>query len=162
MRLLFLIFVALPILEMIVLIKVGSIIGVIPTVALVVLTATLGIWLMRVQGLATLARVQEKLERGEVPGTELLEGIMLLIGGALLLTPGFITDTMGFVCLIPVLRQPIARWLLRRGILGAIHIQGGRGHRGSDDFHTTIEGEYTDEDPRRDQSQQDQSPRLKS
>ena len=116
MRLLLILFIILPIAEMAVLIKVGTLIGVLPTIALVVLTAVMGVSLMRVQGLATLARVQEKLQRGEIPETELLEGVMLLIGGALLLTPGFITDTMGFICLIPGLRQPIARWIMARGI----------------------------------------------
>jgi len=147
MRLLFLLFVIVPILEMIVLIKVGGIIGAVPTVALVVLTATLGIALLRMQGLATLARVQEKLSQGEIPGAELLEGIMLLIGGALLLTPGFITDTLGFICLIPVFRKPIARWLLRRGILSAIRVH--RSGDFTDQTNTTIEGEFHETDGRR-------------
>lgn len=153
MRPLVLIFIILPIAEMALLIKVGSIIGVLPTIGLVVLTATLGVWLMRLQGLATLARVQEKLRQGQIPETELLEGIMLLIGGALLLTPGFITDTLGFICLIPGLRQPIARWILRRGILGSVHVVGGQPQRGTPhehhtdmQGHTTIEGEYQEDD----------------
>ena len=144
MRLLLIFFIILPIAEMAVLIKVGTLIGVLPTIALVVLTAVMGVSLMRVQGLATLARVQEKLQRGELPETELLEGVMLLIGGALLLTPGFITDTMGFICLIPGLRQPIARWIMARGMLGGIHVVGGT--RTTDRHgHTTIEGEFRDE-----------------
>ena len=144
MRLLLVLFIILPIAEMAVLIKVGTLIGVLPTIGLVVLTAVMGVSLMRVQGLATLARVQEKLQRGELPETELLEGVMLLIGGALLLTPGFITDTMGFICLIPGLRQPIARWIMARGMLGAIHVVGGT--RTTDRHgHTTIEGEFKDE-----------------
>lgn len=156
MRLLLLIFIITPIVEMTILIKVGEQIGALPTVGLVVLTATLGIWLLRLQGIATLARVQEKLSRGEIPETELLEGIMLLVGGALLLTPGFVTDTMGFICLLPGLRRPLAQWLMRRGILGAINVvhrggpggPGGQGRQRPGD-HTTIEGEYTDEDKRR-------------
>lgn len=152
MRLLFLIFIVLPIAEMILLIKVGSLIGVLPTVGLVLLTAMLGVWLMRVQGMATLTRVQAKLAQGEVPETELLEGIMLLIGGVLLLTPGFITDTFGFICLIPGLRQPIARWILRHNMLGSVRVvgsgsnMGGHGtHHTEADGHTTIDGEFKDE-----------------
>jgi len=107
-------FVAVPILEMIILIKVGGLIGAIPTIAMVVLTATVGIWLLKLEGLATLRRVQEKMAAGQLPETELLEGIMLIVGGALLLTPGFVTDAFGFVCLIPGLRRPFARWLINR------------------------------------------------
>jgi len=144
MRFLLLLFIVVPIIEMVILIEVGGYIGALPTVALVVLTAALGIWLLRLQGLATLRRVQEKLARGEIPETELLEGIMLLVGGALLLTPGFVTDAIGFACLLPGLRQPIARWILRRGLLGAIDSRrpGPRQERPP----TTIEGEFRDED----------------
>jgi UPF0716 protein FxsA len=115
MRYLLLMFILIPIVEMVVLIKVGGIIGAIPTVGLVVLTATIGVWLLKREGLATINRVQEKMANGELPGKELLEGVMLIIGGALLLTPGFVTDAIGFVCLIPWLRQPVASWLLRNG-----------------------------------------------
>ena len=115
MRYLLLMFILIPIAEMVVLIKVGGLIGAIPTVGLVVLTATIGVWLLKREGLATINRVQEKMANGELPGKELLEGVMLIIGGALLLTPGFITDAIGFVCLIPWLRQPVASWLLRHG-----------------------------------------------
>ena len=98
---------------MFILIEVGGAIGVFPTVGLVVLTAICGVWLLRLEGIATLTRVQEKLRNGEIPETELLEGIMLIIGGALLLTPGFATDTIGFVCLIPGLRRPLAARIIR-------------------------------------------------
>ena len=145
MRLLLLLFIVVPIAEMAVLIKVGAIIGVIPTVGLVVLTATLGIWLLRLQGIATLARVQEKLRQGEIPEAELLEGIMLLIGGALLLTPGFITDTMGFVCLVPALRKPVARWLLKYVVTDMVRRSGAASTM--DRYsHTTIEGEFSDDE----------------
>ncbi len=85
-------FFIIPLVEMIILIEVGGMIGPLPTVGLVVLTAICGVWLLRLEGMATLTRVQEKLQRGEIPESELLEGIMLIIGGALLLTPGFATD----------------------------------------------------------------------
>jgi UPF0716 protein FxsA len=131
-------------------------------VALVVLTATLGIWLLKLEGLATLARVQEKLDQGQIPETELLEGIMLLVGGALLLTPGFITDAMGFTCLLPGLRRPLARWIIHRGVLRAMNFSSSSftsgtfsrrssttrsTHPGQQDLDDkTIEGEFREED----------------
>jgi UPF0716 protein FxsA len=150
MRLLLIFFIIVPIIEMVILIKVGGIIGALPTVALVVLTATLGIWLLKREGLATLTRVQQKFALGQMPETELLEGLMLLIGGALLLTPGFVTDAIGFACLLPASRRPIARWLTRQGLHGAINRMG-RGasiHTGGQGQSRTIEGEFTNEDRR--------------
>lgn len=143
MRIALLLFIAIPILEMYILIQVGSLIGAIPTIALVVLTATIGIWLLRLEGLSTLNRVQEKLNTGQIPGTELLEGVMLLVGGALLLTPGFATDAIGFCCLLPFLRRPIATWLMHRGVLGAM--QFGSASFGAENFgqpDSVIDGEF--------------------
>ncbi len=111
---------------MLILIKVGSIIGVLPTVGLVLLTAVIGITLLRQQGFATLSRLQLRLNSGEIPGTELVEGAMLLVGGALLLTPGFFTDAIGFVCLIPLFRKPIASTIIRQGVLTSINTFGSR------------------------------------
>ena len=134
---------------MIILIEVGGMIGPLPTVGLVVLTATCGVWLLRLEGMATLTRVQEKLQRGEIPETELLEGIMLIIGGALLLTPGFATDIVGFVCLVPGLRRPLAARIIRSTSFGQFQMhspfQGG-GFRNTDDQPgQTIEGEFVSE-----------------
>jgi UPF0716 protein FxsA len=117
MRFMLAVFIGVPLLEMAILIEIGGVIGALPTIALVVLTATIGIWLLRIEGIATLSKLQDRMNRGEVPGTELLEGVMLLIGGALLLTPGFVTDTIGFACLIPTFRRPIAKWLIAKGLL---------------------------------------------
>ena len=108
------IFIVVPLLEMFILIKVGNTIGAFSTVFLVVLTATIGIMLLKYEGLATLTRLRQKLSLRERPDTELVEGIMLLVGGALLLTPGFVTDLIGFSCLIPRSRRPIAVWLARK------------------------------------------------
>lgn len=148
MRFLLAFFIAIPILEMAILIKVGSLIGVLPTIGLVMLTAVIGLWLLRLEGLATWIRVQEKLTLGEVPGIELLEGIMLIIGGALLLTPGFFTDTIGFICLIPGLRKPLARRLVESTVLSPFLF---KPSHGSSRFHfrrngfdsSQYEGEYT-------------------
>jgi UPF0716 protein FxsA len=111
-------FFIIPLVEMIILIEVGGMIGPLLTIGLVVLTAICGVWLLRLEGMATLTRVQEKLQRGEIPETELLEGIMLIIGGALLLTPGFGTDIVGFVCLVPGLRRPLAARIIRSTSFG--------------------------------------------
>ena len=114
-RTLLALFLIVPIIEIYLLIQVGGLIGAIPTVFLVVFTAVLGALLLRQQGFATLRRVQESMARGELPALQLLEGALLLFGGALLLTPGFFTDAIGFVCLVPPLRQGLIRWLMSRG-----------------------------------------------
>lgn len=116
-RILFLLFLSIPLLEIYLLLKVGSSIGVLATVALVVLTAVVGVWLLRLQGFATLAKAQASLAKGEVPADTMLEGVMLFIAGALLLTPGFFTDAIGFLFLIPISRQWIARSILKNMVV---------------------------------------------
>ena len=103
-----LIFMLVPIVEMWILIEVGGWIGALPTIALVVLTATLGLSLLKRQGLSTLMRARRKMDEGSIPASELVSGVMIAVGGALLLTPGFVTDAIGFGLLIPQTRQ----WLL--------------------------------------------------
>lgn len=107
-QLLFIIFLVVPLVEIWLLIEVGSVIGALWTVILVVLTAVVGAALVRAQGLATLARTQAQLRAGELPALEMCEGVALIVAGALLLTPGFFTDTVGFALLIP----PLRRWLI--------------------------------------------------
>lgn len=140
MPLLVFLFILVPLLEMVVLIKVGGIIGVLNTIALVVLTATIGIWLLRHQGLATLFKARQRLELGEIPAEEMLEGLVLAAGGALLLTPGFITDTIGFCCLIPPIRRGLIR-LLRRRLERQVTVSYQFGERRGEEGRT-IEGEY--------------------
>lgn len=113
MRPLLLIFIIVPILEMWLLITVGREIGALPTIGLVLLTAVVGLALLRRQGLSTVMRAQQKIQAGELPAREMVEGIFLGVGGALLLTPGFFTDALGFACLIPGLRQLLLGRLLR-------------------------------------------------
>jgi UPF0716 protein FxsA len=161
MRILFTLFIIIPIIEMVLLIKVGGMIGAVPTVGLVLLTAVIGVNLLRQQGFDTLARLQSRLANGEIPGTELLEGAMLLIGGALLLTPGFFTDGAGFICLIPACRRPIAQALIRQGMISGASFSQRQSQ--SHTYHTfnsdafdpdtlrdqgrnTIDGEYKNED----------------
>ena len=110
----FFLFIVMPIAELAVLIQVGSVIGVLNTVGLVFLTAVIGAWLLRQQGLATLLRANERLNSGELPAKEVAEGLILAVGGAMLLTPGFITDTFGFLCLLPGSRHWLASQALKR------------------------------------------------
>lgn len=107
-------FLVVPFIEIWLLIKVGGSIGTLPTIFLVVLTAVLGAFLLRQQGLATLARFQKSMQTGQLPATEILEGVVLLVGGVLLMTPGFFTDVMGFLCLFPLSRKLILKLLLSR------------------------------------------------
>ena len=136
-----LIFFLVPLIEMVILIEVGGLIGVLPTISLVILTAVAGVWLLRLEGIATLNRVQNKVARGEIPETELLEGIMLIFGGALLLTPGFATDAAGFICLLPGLRQPIASKIISSARFTSIIMPGQRSSSGG----RTIDGDFEDE-----------------
>ena len=106
-HLLFLLFVAVPLAEIYLLLEIGGIIGAIPTIGLVVLTAVIGAALVRAQGFSTIMRIRRNLDAGEIPAVAIIEGAFLLLAGALLLTPGFLTDTIGFGCLIPPLRQTL-------------------------------------------------------
>lgn len=108
------VFLIVPILEIYLLIQIGSVIGALPTIGLVVLTAVIGAALLRFQGFVTFARFNQALAEGRVPATEIMEGVALLIGGALLLTPGFFTDVIGFLCLLPYSRRPIIGYLAKR------------------------------------------------
>lgn len=107
-------FLVIPIIEIYLLIKVADVINWLPTIALVVLTAVLGASLLRSQGSQTYLRFNQALSEGRVPANEILEGVALLVGGALLLTPGFFTDLIGFICLLPFTRRPIATFIVNR------------------------------------------------
>ena len=111
---LLLLFVGLPLFELYFLIQVGSEFGAIPTIALSVFTAVLGGMLVRIQGITTLMRVRATMERDEVPAVEMLEGALLLVAGFFLLLPGFLTDFVGFLCLIPSVRRAMVMFFLRR------------------------------------------------
>ena len=104
---LFLLFVLIPIIEIGLLIKVGGMIGLLPTLGIVILTAVIGTAMLRQQGLATLQAAQQRMQSGQMPAQQIGEGLLLVVGGALLLTPGFATDAFGFACLFPLSR----RWM---------------------------------------------------
>jgi UPF0716 protein FxsA len=142
--LLLLVFVAAPLIELSLLIEVGSVIGALPTIALSIFTALLGGALVRVQGFRVLFRAQASLEKREVPAFELLEGALLLLVGLALLLPGFVTDAVGFLLLIPPLRRRlILRWLAARGTLGPAQPPQKDGAARADRI---LEGEYRRED----------------
>lgn len=137
-KILFLLFLIVPLIEVVILIQVGRAIGAGYTVILIIGTAALGAALLRWQGLATLARVRLSMDQGRLPATELIEGLLLLIAGALLLTPGFFTDALGFLALLPGLRKFVAEALLVRFIQRRVH-------PGRDDRGEIIEGQYREE-----------------
>jgi UPF0716 protein FxsA len=116
---LFFIFIGVPVIEISVFYVVGGMIGLGPTIAAILLTAFAGAWLLRAQGMATLVRAQDHLERGEFPIAQVFDGICLLVAGAFLLTPGFVTDSLGFLLFLPPFRALLARTaqmvLIRRG-----------------------------------------------
>jgi UPF0716 protein FxsA len=107
---LFLIFLAVPIVEIALFIEVGGLIGLWPTLGLVVLTAIVGTTVMRIQGMQALARLRASLEAGHDPVGPIAHGALILVAGMLLLTPGFFTDTLGLLLLIPPLRARLIRW----------------------------------------------------
>lgn len=128
-------FIVVPLIEISLFIEIGGRIGVGATVAIVILTAVLGTTLLRQQGLAVFRRAQESLGRGEVPVAEVFDGLCLLIAGAVLLTPGFLTDAIGIVLFVAPFRRWLGRTLMRR-----VHVSGGERH--DEPANRIIEGEY--------------------
>jgi UPF0716 protein FxsA len=108
------IFIVVPIAELYVLIQIGEAIGVLPTIALLILDSVLGAALMRAQGRAAWMRFNRALAEGRVPGREVMDGALVIFGGALLLTPGFLSDILGVILLLPPTRAIVRVLLLRR------------------------------------------------
>ena len=157
---LFIIFVVVPIAELYVLIQIGQAIGVLPTIALLIADSLLGAWLMRSQGRAAWMRFNAALAEGRVPGREVTDGALVIFGGALLLTPGFLSDILGLILLLPPTRAVVRKILLARfGSRILATAAGGaqsrmfgfgtrppRGARGHDDV---VDSSATEVDPRR-------------
>jgi UPF0716 protein FxsA len=127
--------VILPFVEIAVLIKVGSALGVLPTIGLILLTGLIGTWMVRRQGFAVLLRAQRQMEQGVPPMAEVFEGFCLVLAGMLLLLPGFVTDVLGVILLLP----PVRSWLFRRVGGGMMPPQPGRGR--------VLEGQYEEVAP---------------
>lgn len=160
--LLLLAFILTPVIEIAVFIEVGGAIGLWPTLAVVIVTAVVGTGLLRQQGLATLRRAQESLARNQFPVQEVYDGMCLLFAGALLLTPGFVTDAVGLLLFLPAFRAMIVRVVghyLRKS--GRIHVATGGARAESRDGRdsSTIEGEYHEVRPAGDDD--DDPPRLR-
>lgn len=152
-----LLFIIIPLVELYVIIAVGEEIGAFWTVILVLLTAVIGVNLLRMQGMNTLARAQRSMAQGAVPALEMMEGLALAVAGVLLITPGFITDTIGFLCLFPASRQAIIRYIMARssvhtamgGFQSHQHQEPSSKAAGTDPAKKTgrtLEGEYRRED----------------
>lgn len=131
-RVLFALFIIVPIIEITVLMQVGELIGAWPTVAIVVISAWLGAKYVRQQGLATLQSVQTKMAQGEMPSGEIVTGLMLLVAGVLLVTPGFVTDIFGLLLLVPSVRQALARSIQAHILTSQGAVFGANAH-----FHST-------------------------
>ena len=111
---LILLFTLIPLIELALLIKIGTYIGVMPTISLVILTGVIGAILAKTQGLQALRKIQNDVSDGILPTLQLFDGVLILAGGLLLLTPGFITDTLGLLALIPFSRKWIKRVLRKK------------------------------------------------
>ena len=122
--------VGVPLLEIWVFIEVGGRIGTWNTIAIVLLTGVVGTLLLRVQGLGVLARVRDSLDRGVMPVAEVFDGLCLLVAGAVLLTPGFVTDTIGILLFVPAFRRSIGHWLAQRFMASGKVWVDGRPHGG--------------------------------
>lgn len=122
MPILFLLFLLIPVAEIWLLIEIGGVIGIGWTLVTIVTTALAGAWLVRSQGLAILGRIQREMAAGRVPTGDMLEGLMLLVAGAVLLTPGFFTDAIGFALLIPPLRTLLSRRIMTQAAV-RVHTQ---------------------------------------
>ena len=111
---LLLLFTIVPLVELYLLIKLGSVVGVAPTVALVVFTGALGAWLARVQGLSVLKRLSTDFGEGRLPTDAVIDGLLILVAGAVLLTPGLLTDALGFLLLVPRSRAVVRKVVVAR------------------------------------------------
>lgn len=135
---LLLLFIGLPMLEIYVLIKVGHEIGALWTVVLLFAIAALGSALLRLEGLATLAKVQTAMARGELPAAAILDGMVLLVAGVLMVTPGFVTDVFAFLLLLPPLRRAFGAILASRLMMRVQGRAAGAGPVGPQ----VLEGDY--------------------
>lgn len=177
------VFIGLPLVEIVVFIEVGGALGVWPTIAATVATALAGSLLLRAQGLATLMRARTQMDKGQLPAREMFEGICLVLAGALLLVPGFVTDALGLLLFMPPFRELLRRFighrLAQRGAQGRarVFVDGeevnpntwgkesrdrDRGAGGPESRGGTIEGEFEeveDPDPKRDRPESPGGPR---
>lgn len=153
---LFLAFLAVPLIEIALFVQVGGLIGLWPTLAIVVLTAVLGTWLVRTQGRIAMGQLQRAFSELNDPTEPLAHGAMILVSGALLLTPGFFTDAVGFALLMPPVRTAVFRYLRSRVTVARFEMgtSAGQGPRGPRGPHAggpgdVIDGDFTEVEPNR-------------
>lgn len=142
-------FIAVPIMEIWLLLRVGNAIGGGTTILIVIFTAVLGAYLVRQQGFATLRSVQNQMNAGRIPAMEMAEGLALLIAGAVLLTPGFVTDAIGFALLMPPLRRAFLHWFINQqnfSVHSATTMRTPTPKRQQASSDNAIEGEYSERD----------------
>lgn len=149
---LFLAFLLVPLIEIALFIQVGGAIGLWPTLGIVVLTAVAGTYLVRGQGIAAMNNLRRSLSELDDPGEPLAHGAMILVAGALLLTPGFFTDAVGFALLVPAVRHAVLRYLKSRVRVASFHVGAtragsgpGQPQTGTDD--QVVDGQFTEVDP---------------
>jgi UPF0716 protein FxsA len=144
MRILFLLFIVVPIIEMWLLITVGQHIGALATIGLVLLTAFIGISLLRYQGAMTLLKARMKMNAGEIPAREMADGLFFAVGGALLLTPGFVTDIIGFACLTPGIRTVLIAFFAKHLFRGKFQVHSSASFAADQKTHVVdvIEGDF--------------------
>jgi UPF0716 protein FxsA len=150
---LILVFILGPLVELYVIYKVGHAIGAVPTLAILAADSLLGAWLMRSQGRAVWRRFNETLRAGQIPHREILDGVLVIFGGAFLITPGFITDIFGVALLLPPTRPLFRRLIERRiGARGAVRNErfrrGARERYDVDGTATAVRGEPSGQTPR--------------
>ncbi|WP_315905304.1 FxsA family protein [Vibrio fluvialis] len=146
---LLILFIAVPVIEIGLFIQVGGVLGLWPTIALVLITAFVGASLVRSQGLHTLMTVQQRMQNGEIPAQQIVEGVMLAVAGVLLLTPGFMTDAMGMLILLPSPRAMLAKYLMSKVVVTNMS-SGFQSSQFERDFHShssqqhgqTFDGEF--------------------
>ncbi len=148
---LFILFTTVSLLEIFVLVKVGSFLGAWPTIALVIITALIGSALVRSQGLQLVQQLQQRMAKGEMPGQQLIEGIMLIVTGVLLVTPGFVTDFCGLLLLQPAIRAALAKAILANVKFSPATMSGGfsqsqHGFSKPNTDEDIIEGEFERKD----------------
>jgi len=145
--LLLLLFVVVPIVEIYVIVQVGEAIGVVPTLVLLLADAVLGTWLFRREGRRAWEALRQALGEHRVPTREVADGALVVLGGSLLLAPGFLTDVVGLLCVVPptraVLRRVLSGWVGRRLLGPGLPLRGRRGRTSGPDV---IDGEVVDPD----------------
>ena len=140
-----LIFVGIPLVEVYLFIEVGKEIGALATVLLCITTAVIGSAMVRAQGISTMARFQQEMAAGQMPATTMMEGFALMLGGILLITPGFFTDAIGFLCLIPLTRRAVISRFINKMVVTRSHFSSYHSHLQPKD-PDVIEGEFRNHD----------------